>query len=338
MYPPPDFIASPNPQRNLVLARLRGSDQIVVRDVTDINHPATLATPDLFGASSFPSFASGSGISYVNGSRELVWTPLNGSPQLVVAGTCGAPTIQAFGWSPDGQSFTYLVDPGFGASPSDFQWHLVSRSADRVIGNAPIWCYCGGNPSDDLSLQVGFSPNGQLASLVEHVTRSTDLQVRRFDGTSVGSEIRGDGSQNAVTWGVWSGIDLFFRDSQGVERWREGAIKAFLPGVAWFHPWASPGGGQIAYAVRGTDGFTHVNVVDTATGTTRQLSSQPRTEPYFLTSRYVWYKGERLCRPGDLGICRNTTTTGSTYIYDLQTGAEFDSIITDIMEVWPHGA
>jgi hypothetical protein len=317
---------------------MRGSDQFVVRDITDINHPATLATPDLSGASSLPQFASGSGISYVNAFRELVWTPLNGFPRLVVVGTCEAPTVAAFGWSPDGQSFTYLVDPGSGASPSDFQWHLVSRAADRVIGNAPIWCYCGGDsPWDDFSLQVGFSPNGQLASLVEQVARSTDLQVRRFDGTLVASEIRGDGSTNAVTWGTWSGTDLFFRDAQGVERWRDGTIKAFLPGVAWFQSRASPGGGHIVYAVRGSDGFAHVSVVDAATGATQQLSSQPRTEPHFLTSRYVWYKGERPCRPGDVGICRTTTTSGITYVYDLQTKVESESIITDIADVWPHG-
>ena len=137
--------------------------------------------------------------------------------------------------------------------------------------------------------------------------------------------------------GVWSGANLYYRDAQGVQRWSDGAIQPFLPDVAWLHPWASPGGGQIAYAVPGGDGLARVNVIDLATGKSRQLSSQPRTRPIFLTSRYVWYRGERLCTASD-GICIKTTFTGTTYVYDLQTGTESESIITDVADVWPHGA
>jgi hypothetical protein len=136
--------------------------------------------------------------------------------------------------------------------------------------------------------------------------------------------------------GVWSGTDFFYRDPQGVQRWREGAVKQFLPGVGWLHPWASPVGGQIVYSVRGSDGLSRVSVVDTSTGQTRQLSSQPRSWPIFLTPRYVWYRGERLCQPDD-SICIKPIPTGKTYIYDLQSGTEWESVITTIADVWPHG-
>jgi hypothetical protein len=33
-----------------------------------------------------------------------------------------------------------------------------------------------------------------------------------------------------------------------------------------------------------------------------------------------------------------TITTGKTYIYDLQTGTETESIITQVFDVWPHPA
>jgi hypothetical protein len=141
-----------------------------------------------------------------------------------------------------------------------------------------------------------------------------------------------------ATWSVWSGADLLYRDRAGVERWRDGVIKEFLPGVAWLHPWASPTGDQIAYAVQGSDGLSRVSVVETATGRVRQLSSQPRTSPVFLTPRYVWYRGERACVPNEPGICAKTTLSGKTYIFDLQSGTEWESVITDIADVWPHGA
>jgi len=219
---------------------------------------------------------------------------------------------------------------------SVFHWHLVSGGVDREIGTAPRECICGEIPEDH-RVALGFSHDGQLVSLVESVQMGTNLQVRRLDGSLVGAEIRGDRSASPVTMGVWSGTDLFFRDNQGVERWTSSAITPFLPGVAWLHPWTSPDGEQIVYAVRGSDGLAHVSVVDTVSGRTRQLSSQPRDWPRFLTPRYIWYVGDRLCTPDD-GPCNVGVSTGKTYIYDLQTGTEWDSLITDIADTWPHGA
>ena len=204
------------------------------------------------------------------------------------------------------------------------------------MGTAPAWCHCG-NGSEDYSLDEDFSPDGQSVSLVDSLGVGTNLQVRRLDGTLVGAEIRGDATfPNSVTHGVWSGTDLFYRDSQGVERWHDGTAKSFLPGVAWIHPRASPAGGQIVYAARGSDGQARISVANTATGQSRQLSSRAATWPIFLTPRYIWYRGERPCGPSD-AICIKAAFTGKTYVYDLQTGAEWESIITDVADVWPHG-
>jgi hypothetical protein len=337
---PSSFPTSPASSRNLVIAKLSGSNQTIIRDVTDINHASTVATvnePDWVsvGAVGSPSFVSSSTISYSSFQPlGLVRMPLAGAGTSLLAIECPTQDIWTFKWSPDGQSLTYILADG---DPNSlFRWHLVSGGVDREIGTAPRECICGEIPEDNRA-SLSFSPDGQFVSLVESVRMGTDLQVRRLDGSLVGSEIRGDGSASPVTMGVWSGTSLFFRDKQGVERWTDGDIKPFLPGVAWLHPWASPTGGQIVYAVRGSDGLARVNVVDTASGQTRELSSQPRNWPHFLTSRYVWYTGDRLCGPND-GPCPGATTTGTTYIYDLQSGTESQSIITDIADVWPHAA
>jgi WD40 repeat protein len=260
--------------------------------------------------------------------------PVSGSGTSVLGIGCLNQNIWTFSWSPDGQAFTYLLADG--DPNSVFRWHLVTGGIDREIGTAPRECICGEVPEEN-RVALSFSPDGQFVSLVETVRMGTNLQVRRLDGSLVGTEIRGDASASPVRMGVWSGTNLFFRDTQGVERWTNGSITPFLPGVAWLHPWGSPTSGQIAYAANGGDGLPRVYVVDTASGRTRQLSNQPRNWPRFLTPRYVWYIGERLCGPNDVR-CSLTTPTGTTYIYDLQTGSEFVSIITDIADVWPHGA
>jgi hypothetical protein len=64
-----------------------------------------------------------------------------------------------------------------------------------------------------------------------------------------------------------------------------------------------------------------------------------RSEPAFLTSRYIWYKGERACVAAD--YCPTgwaVAESGKTYIYDLQTGTETESVITHVFDVWPHPA
>jgi hypothetical protein len=262
-----------------------------------------------------------------------------GSGPEAVAATCSGESIVEFAWSPDGQSFTYLVELADWTTdpPHAFVWHLVSDGVDRIIGTAPVWCHCGAG-SENSALAIGFSPNGQFVSLVDNLQTGSALQVRRLDGSPVGTDIRREGNDpSPVAMGVWSGADFFFRDSQGVWRWHEGAITQFLPGVAWLHPWASPAGGQILYGARGGDGLAHIHVVDTASGRSRQLSSQPRVGPIFLTPRYAWYRGERLCTSSD-PMCRATILTGKTYIYDLQTGTEWESRITAVADVWPLGA
>ena len=340
---PATFPGSSSSTHNLVIAKLRGSAKTVIRDVTDIEHPSTVATLDLpteWAADGWasPSFVSSSTISYPVDDVQLVLRSVSGSSRISLTLACKPATIVTYRWSPDGQSFTYVLEPASWITDfTPFEWHLVSGGADRVIGHAPAWCHCGSG-SDEFSVDAGFSSDRRFVSLVDAFGAGSALQVRRLDGSVVGHDVRGDQSKQMITMGVWSGTDLFFRDPKGVERWRDGTIKPFLSGVGWLHPSASPKGGQIVYAARGSDHLARVYVVDTTTGQRRQLLGQPRTSPIFLTSRYVWYRGERRCGQNEPGICNMSTLSGKTYIYDLNTGTEFESVITDIADVWPHSA
>ena len=121
--------------------------------------------------------------------------------------------------------------------------------------------------------------------------------------------------------------------------WRDGALSSFLPGVAWIKPQASPAGGQIVYAARDSQGWAHTYVVDTASRAVREIK-KARYGPVFLTSRYIWSAGERGCVATD--ACGATPPvhplSGKTYIYDLQTGTETESVITSVSDAWPHAA
>src|SRR2546429_588381 len=102
---------------------------------------------------------------------------------------------------------------------------------------------------------------------------------------------------------------------------------------------ASPGGGQIVYAVRDSSGWAHTYVVDTTTRTVREIKAT-RAEPIFLTSRYIWYRGESACTEAD--FCGPQPpfhpSSGKTYVYDLQEGTETESVITSVIDVFPGAA
>jgi hypothetical protein len=343
--PVTSFPPSTASSRNLVLAKLRGTDGTVVRDITDITRPSTVATLDVpfWQSSVFNTlqFVSATEISYGTPSddspsdgspNQMIRMPVSGSSKTVVAKACRPSWILAAGWNPTGQSATYVVDVGVGYP---FDWRLQTNGTDRSLSNPPPWCYCG-NGSEEGAVLVAFSPNGQFLSMIDGVGHAgSDLQIRRIDGSLV---TEATGSWSGVTMGVWSGDSFYFRDSGDVKVWHGGVIATLRAGLGWLSPKASPGGGQIVFYTRGSDGLATVSVIDTKSGTVKQLSDQARIGPVFLSSRYVWYQGERLCVAGDQCVFNHTVLTGKTYIYDLTTGSETESVITDVADVWPHGS
>jgi hypothetical protein len=339
--------------RNLALVTLRGSNSIIVRDITDIAHPTTVGAlgpipapvgygPSLEGA--LGQFASATELSYVGGptSDDYFGLPTSlfrmswsgSSPTTVVNGCQG---VVVFAWNPSGVAVVYLTSSDTGTTVRQ----LTARR-DGVLASLPLLpvggcevAPCPGpfqNPADNWDFRLSYSPDGTFISVVQNGI-SSFLRVWSSDGKLLSSS-----DAQGTTMSIWSGASLYFRDSKGVEVWRDGVVSTFLPGVAWIRPKASPGGGQIVYGARDTQGSAHVFVVDTSSGNVRDLG-KGRAEPAFLTSRYIWYEVESPCVAA--GKCVPSIpgfASGTTYIYDLQDGTETGSIITGVFDVWPHAA
>lgn len=311
----------------LALVTLRGSNTTVVRDITDITHPKTVST---FNNVS-PQFISSTDVSYVDGNNLIRRRWAGSTPATVVSSSQG---IGSFAWSPDGNSVVYVTQ----ANPASV--HQLSSIGDRVLGSIPDGGVGGCEAISSCTLpnwldfQLHFSPDGTFVSLVIETFSGSVFRLWSSDAKVLKSS---DGQ--GATMSTWSGRGLYFRDAKGVEVWRDGVVSSFLPGVVWIKPKASPGGGQIVYTVRDSSGWGHVFVVDTTTRNVRELKTA-RTDAVFLTSRYIWYQGERACVAADQ--CGTAPPfhplSGKTYIYDLQDGTETESIITSVHDVWPHAA
>lgn len=328
--------ASPRPQlacsaanRCLVLVTLRGSNQFVVRDITDIAHPKTVSTLQPIPQ---PRFVSATELSYVDQSN-LIRMPLTGSPKTTAAETSDG--VGYYAWSPDGSTLAYLTSSG-----SSMSLHRLKAGQDQVLGTLPlvpaVGCESVANcfGADTWDVQVSYSPDSAYISFVESIA---SVSVFRIWATSDGKLVKSSDSLSPFM-SAWSDSSLYFRDGKGVEVWRSGAVSTFLPGVAWIRPKASPGGGQIVYATRDAQRWSHTFVVDAATGHVRDLG-KAHADPVFLTSRYVWYRAERACVAADgCGTRVAGVPSGKAYIYDLQDGTETESIITSVADGWPHAA
>jgi len=336
---------------NLALVTLSGSNDIVVGDITDVSHPKIIGTlgiypvpqgagPAMEGAAG--QFISATAVAYRSGSTDasfglptgLFRVPLSGSPATPIIK--GSQAVIVFSWSPDGGTLVYVT-----AGDSGSELHQLKAGQDRVLASVPPPGLGGGcevapcpgpfqNPGDGWDFRLSYSADGALISMAQNSITSY-LRIWNAQG-----EVLGSLDSQVVTMSVWSGARLYFRDSKGVEAWRDGVVSTFLPGVAWIRPKASPDGAHIVYEARDQQGSAHVFIVDTATRMVRDLG-KGRAEPAFLTSRYIWYEAEPACvaagtcEPGFPGIA-----TGKTYIYDLRDNTESGSVITSVLDVWPH--
>ncbi len=319
---PPRFAPSTQSNRNLAIVWLRGSNDKLVRDISDIDHPSTVATLDI--PSHDVRFLSATDVSWIwSDQRNNLFRTAFATRTNTLVAAC-PPFL--FDWSPDGTTAVYR---------SSSALRQVNSGNDRVFGDLPPFPMSGCESqtcADNWEFRLLYSPDGTLISLVENVAVSR-LRIWTKDGMLVKSI----DSKSAVTMSVWSGSGLYFRNAGGVQVWRNGTLSEVLPGVLWIAPKASPGGGKIVYAIRDGSGLPHVGLLDTASGTARELASS-RNAPSFLSSRYLWYRGERLCTSSDSCATGLTIATGKTYIYDLVSGTESESIITEVADVWPHPA
>jgi hypothetical protein len=329
----PRFAPSTATTRSLVLASYAKGNDFVLRDITDIDHPATLHNFNR-RINETARFVNATDLSLVEGglARLTVDPAYAGENPAVVSGC----DVETFAWSPDGTQAAYLEKlPG---SESE-RLRLIGNGVDAVIGTVPA----PGSSSectsrecvDSTDNRLLFSPDGAYISLV----RSGPAPVLRIWATS-GKELKSvDGS--SATMSVWSGDALYYQDATGIVMWRNGVDRVIEPNGRWVRPHASAAGGLIVFERReALIGTARVMMLDTKTGEYRLLADNiaDRSEPVFLTPRYLWYRGERPCAKSDTPCIGTTAFTGLTYIYDLQTNQEFRSIITDVWDVWPHPA
>jgi len=324
---------------------------VVVRDITDIAHPSTVGVvgpapalngigPSLEGSSG--QFASSTQVAYLGGNADdyyglptsLIRAPLAGSPATTVLS--GSRAVVVFAWSPDGSTLVYLT-------PTDFtgvEVHQVKANADRVLATLPRIAVggcevapCPGpfqNPGDMWDFRLAYSPDGNYISVVQSGITSY-LRILTADGKQVAAT-----DSQGSTMSVWSGNSLYFRDSVGVEVWRDGAFSTVLRGVSWIRPKASSDRRFIVYEARQL-GAANVFIFDTTTGQVRALGAG--SEPAFLTSGYVWFESEPPCVPS--GTCQAGfpgIAVGKTYIYDMEAGTKSESAITSVLDIWPHAA
>ncbi len=290
---------------------------MVVRDVTDINHPNTISTFQ----HDWPQFVNATTLSYVVNGTGLYRAPLSGSAGTLVART--GEEFATYVWSPNGDTAAYLAPTSTGMA-----LHLVSGGQDRMVpGSIPalptVGCEydpCSG--ADTWDFRLAYSPNGAFISLVMSIAGANAFRLWSSDGALLMSS---DSASRPMS--TWSGTGFYFPDGKGIEVLRDGVTSGFLPAVAWIHPNASADGTGIVYETRDAQGWHHVSVVNTATQKVRELK-KGRTRPVFLTARFIWYRGES--SPG--------ISNGKTYVYDLQEGTETGSIIEQLWDVWPHAA
>jgi hypothetical protein len=300
---------------------------VVVRDITDIAHPRTAAT--LPSNARTPVFVNATTVSYVlhaegTATDRLLKTTPPGSPTTVVTVPTG---IILYAWSPDGRTVAFLTNIG-----DNSQLHLVSSAGERVADTMPG--IVGGCETllcaYRMDLRLSYSPDGRFISLVQSFG-GPNFRVWTSDGRVLTLE------RSGITFSMatWSGSRLYFNyGDSGVSAWENEKITQYMPQLSWIRPKGSPKGGQVVFRSDKGDGSEGVYLLTIASVEVRELKAA-RSEPVYLTWRYLWYESEPPC----VDICEGIITTPSkTYVYDLQTGVESSSIITKVYDVWPHAA
>ena len=328
------------PSHQLALVKLRGVAGVIVRDITDINHPVSRCT---IGGGAFFRFYDESHISYIAmpanvalgapGSLYLVDLRA-GTTSLVRSWANGGFASWIYNWSPDGRILTYLS-----SDPAGVQWHILSAAGDRLLANLGQVAARGIDSNNDDAM-VGFSADGKYVAVEQTFTQgkgaggaTTPIQVNRVSDGSV-AYTRTDG-----TMAVWAGTgaQLLFRTSAGVQSWSQsGSVVQVAAGSSWIHPWASSDGSRVAFLELNAQ-TNHVGLVlDLTSGATHALSAQPRAQIAFLNSTLVWYAGEAICTTATPCGLGGPPLSGSYYIYDLGSDVESGSIDTYVYDSWPH--
>ena len=327
----------PAPSALLVLGRIVGSTDTVVRDISDLGNARTDCTIQNAGA---PKMISATKVAYttVNNNpstegRLLVADLTNGSSSQVLKFPSGSLGGGAYAFSADVSNVTYVS-----SDPSGLAWHLLKGGADQVLASYPPVPGRGINPDDD-DFFLGFSPDGRFVALVQTFTRGTGGDTMNLEVRSVtdGAVALGVADATMAAWGG-TGSTLVYRSRAGAAyKWTGTTPLQVNPSLKWIRPHPSPDGRFIVYTLRDGTGLGHVYTMDLVDNSVHQVSPDGRGSPSFLTSTVVWYAGERLCTVAESCLLGPPVmTTGVTYISDAGGGNESGSRITEVDDIWPH--
>ena len=317
-----------------MLVNLRNVSGIIVRDITDIGHPANRCT--LSGGSYF-RFISATRLSYIVTASSDQGAPgalymfdmATGATSLVRAWSYGGFGSWLYAWSPDGRYLTYVDSD----SHQDMKWHLLSAAGDRLLADVGAVPPRDVNPDND-DLYAGFSADGQYVAVEQTFVPGTQIRVHHVSDGSV-AYTRNDGTMAAWAGG---GNRLYFRTGAGVQSWSPGGVVAVSSGTIWIRPHASPDGSRMAFSLLNAQGNHVPEALDltSAAGAIQQMSPSPRVGAIFASASLVWYAGETPCTTASPCALGGPPLTGTTYIYDLGSGVEAGSIDTAFYDAWPH--
>jgi dipeptidyl aminopeptidase/acylaminoacyl peptidase len=323
----------------LALVSLAGVGGVVVRDITDINHPATRCT---FAGGSYFKFYNATHVSYIvaasgnlGAAGALYLASLaTGTTSLVRAWSYGGYESWVYAWSPDGRELTYISSDTGGA-----QWHILSAAGDRMLLNLGQIVPRDVNTDND-DAWVGFSADGKYVAVEQTFTQgkgaTSTAPPIQINSVSDGRDAYSGTDGTMAAWGG-VGAHLYFRTNAGVQMWSpSGSVATVAAGVSWIHPWPSADGSRIAFSVLNAQTNHVAEVLDLTSGATHQLSPTPRVGAAFLDASLVWYSGETICTTATPCGLGGPPLTGTTYIYDLGSDVENGSIETAFYDSWPH--
>jgi hypothetical protein len=335
--PPPIQVLCPSAVavgQRLALVNLPGTGAVAaVRDVTDISKPVTRCT--VYGGNYF-RFKDATHLSYMAYANSNLGSP--GALYVVDLQTLASTLVRSFtdggymswvyGWSPDGQSLTYLSSDSSGV-----RWHLLTPAGDRVLSDLGTVPGRGVNLDVDDAM-VGFSADGQYLAVAQTHARGSNPPfqiVQVSDGRVVYT--RPDGAM--AVW-LGSGAKLFFRTAAGLLTWSPGAgVQTRNAQLQWVHPRASADGNRIVFTAVDAGGNHRASSLDAGNGSTGPLVPWARVGPAFLTPNLVWAAEEKECSANPCGL-GGPPLSGDTYIYDFTTQGESRSGLTAFFDSWPH--
>ncbi len=272
------------------------------------------------GTPSMPRWLDANHFSFVQGGNTLKIADLKAASTTDVFTAPGG--IQAYGWSPDGQTVAY-IETDSSAYPH-LRYRSLSDGATQSVATLARAPGRGIAPSDQLKIQ--YSKDGAYVLVVytpadgdagaQVPSEQSQFQVRGSDGSlSFSVDMNQD-----PTMGLFSrdGKTVYFMDKGGVHAWTAalGATRT-LRHMQWFDPWQSPDGRFVAFDTGSFSTKARVKILDLRALTVKTISKPGRALPVVAGPQTIWAEQVLPCADACDG-----PTLGAVFLIDTKTLAE----------------